>query len=461
MRIYRKQKMQIKTVKIDMTDGPILSKLLKFSIPLVFSSVLQLLFNAADVVVVGRFAGDNSLAAVGSTGSIINLLLGLFLGLSTGTTVVAAHYFGAGDKENLKETVHTAILLSVISGIFLTIIGIIFTEPILILMKSPDEVRPLSAVYLRIYFAGITASMIYNFGSALLRAKGDTQRPLYILLSAGILNVVLNLIFVIVLKMDVAGVALATIISQVISAFLVILILLREPDEFHLSLHKIKLNSHILGKILKIGVPAGFQGMMFSISNIVIQSSINSFGPICIAGNAAGQNLEGFVYISMNGFSQGNLTFCSQNLGAKKIDRVKKVTFISQITVFVVGFVLGYGAMLILKPLLSIYSTNPEVIDAGYGRLAVIFRTYFLCGIMDCMANSIRGIGHSLKPAIVTIFGVCVLRLVWIGVMFSIPQFHIPLIVYLSYPISWIVTWTILTIIFISLIKKIEKQYQL
>ncbi|MCI5606744.1 MAG: MATE family efflux transporter [Spirochaetia bacterium] len=449
--------MQSKNNQIDMTEGPILSKLLKFSIPLVFSSILQLLFNAADVVVVGRFAGDNSLAAVGSTGPLINLLIGLFLGLSTGTNVVAAHYIGSGKKDELSNTIHTSMLLSVFSGIFLTVVGVIFTKPILRLMKSPDEVIDLSAIYLRIYFGGITASMVYNFGSALLRARGDTKRPLFILLFSGIINVILNLIFVIIFHMNVAGVALATIISQTVSAVIVVIILLKEKDDFLFDLKKLKIHPHILGKIIRIGVPAGFQGMMFSFSNMVIQSSINSFGPICVAGNSAGQNLEGFVYLSMNGFSQGNLTFCSQNFGAKKMDRVKKVTIISQLLILVVGFALGFTALAFVRPLLSIYTTNPKIIEVGVQRLTIIFSTYTLCGIQDCMANSIRGCGKSLKPAIVTIFGICILRLVWISIMFNIPEYHVPLTVYLSYPISWIITWIILTVIFIRLYKNLNK----
>ncbi|MBR2105781.1 MAG: MATE family efflux transporter, partial [Treponema sp.] len=291
--------------QIDMTEGSIFNKLVKFSIPLVFSSFLQVLFNAVDVIVVGRFAGDNSLAAVGSTGSLVNLLVNLFMGLSIGTNVVAAHYFGAKKSKELKDTVHTAILVSVYSGIALTIIGVFGAEYILKLMQAPKEVLDLAAVYLKIYFLGITATMVYNFGSALLRAKGDTKRPLYILSLAGILNLILNLIFVIVFKMNVAGVAIATVISQVLSAILVVRILLKEEDSFRLNLKQLKINSHILLKIVKIGIPAGCQGIMFSFSNVIIQSSINTFGAIAIAGNSAALNLEGFIYTAMNGFSQG------------------------------------------------------------------------------------------------------------------------------------------------------------
>lgn len=430
-----------RTNQIDMTEGPIFGKLLKFSIPLIASSILQLLFNAADVVVVGRFAGDNSLAAVGSTGSLINLLINLFMGLSVGTNVVAANYFGAQKKDDLRDTVHTAILVSIYSGLILTVVGVLGAKPILTFMQAPAEVLNLAALYLRIYFGGITATMVYNFGSAILRAKGDTQRPLYILFGAGILNFILNLIFVIIFKMDVAGVGLATVISQVISAVLVILILIREPDDFHLNLKKLRINRMIFIRIVKIGLPAGFQGIMFSFSNVIIQSSINTFGPVMIAGNAAAVNLEGFIYTSMNGFSQGSLTFCSQNLGAGKVDRIRKVVWISQVSIIVIGALLS-GIFLLLGPVfLGIFTKSDEVVQAGMKRLWIIFTTYYLCGMMDGMANSIRGIGHSLMPVISSLIGACLFRIIWLFTIFLIPQFHTPTTIFLSYPISWILTF--------------------
>lgn len=446
----------IKFHQIDMTQGAIFPKLLEFSVPLIFSSILQLLFNAADIVVVGRFAGDNSLAAVGSTGSLINLLVNLFMGLSIGTNVLAANYFGQKNKNKLQETVHTSMLISVISGIILTIIGVIFTTPILEFMQTPEEVLKLASIYLRIYFYGITSSMIYNFGSALLRAQGDTKRPLLILLLSGIVNIILNLIFVINFKLDVAGVAYATVISQTISAIIVVIILLKEDNDFKLNLKKLSINPHIFAKLVKIGVPAGFQGIMFSFSNIIIQSAINSFGPILIAGNSAAISLEGFVYTSMNGFSQGALTFTSQNLGAGKKDRIKKVVIISQFSIIVIGLVLGWLGILFDNQLLSIYSKSPDVINAGKIRVFVIFSTYFLCGIMDAMANSIRGCGHSLLPAIVTIFCVCFFRIFYLATFFRIPQFHSPFYIFLSYPVSWFIAWIIHLICFIVIFKKIK-----
>ncbi|MCR4735713.1 MAG: MATE family efflux transporter [Treponema sp.] len=445
--------------QIDMTEGSIFSKLMKFSLPLIISNLLQLMFNAADVIVVGRFAGDNSLAAVGSTGSLINLLVNLFTGLSIGTNVVAANYFGAKRKGELKETVHTAILLSLISGLILTAIGVTFTKPILKLMQAPEEVLNLAALYLKVYFGGITATMIYNFGSALLRAKGDTERPLFILFIAGILNVLLNLLFVIKFKMDVAGVALATVISQVLASFLVILILLFEKDDFKLDLKMLKMNGAILAKIIKIGLPAGLQGIVFSFSNVIIQSSINSFGPLAIAGNSAASNIEGFVYTSMNGFSQGALTFCSQNMGAGKLNRIKKLVFISQIIIIIIGEGLGWFVYLTGPTLLGFYSKNPQVIEHGMIRLSLICTTYALCGMMDCMANTIRGIGHSLIPMIVTLIGACGLRLLYLATVFQLPAFHSEFMIFLSYPISWFVTYAFLVIAFILIFKKKLDQF--
>ena len=447
----------MKNTQINMTEGPIFSKLLKFSVPLIFSSLLQLLFNAADVVVVGRFAGDNSLAAVGSTGSLVNLLINLFMGLSIGTNVVAAHYFGAGKHKHVQDTVHTAILLSVISGIILTAVGVLLTKPILVLMQAPTEVLNLAAIYLRIYFGGITATMVYNFGSALLRAKGDTQRPLIILFVSGIINVILNLIFVICFKLDVAGVGWATVISQCISAILVIIILIRETDDFHLDFRCLKLDSHIFARIVKIGLPAGFQGIMFSFSNVIIQSSVNSFGASLIAGNAAACNLEGFIYTSMNGFSQGALTFCSQNMGAKKPDRIKKVVWISQLSIIVIGAVMGGIFLLFGHGLLGIYSKSEEVIACGMGRLKIIFTTYYLCGMMDGLANSIRGIGHSLMPVISSLLGACIFRIIWLATVFQLPQFHIPATIFLSYPISWILTFMVNLVWYNKYIRKLTQ----
>lgn len=429
-----------KSYQIDMTSGPILMKLLGFSIPLIFSSTLQLLFNAADVIVVGRFAGENSLAAVGATGALINLMVNLFVGLSVGTTVVTAHFFGAGKESAVEQSVHTGVLMSLYSGIILTVVGIIGTRFILQFMQVPVEIFGLASLYLKVYFAGITASMVYNFGSALLRAKGDTRRPMYYLLFAGIINVILNLIFVIVFKMDVAGVALATIISQCVSAFLVIRALIKEEGEFHLDLRRLRIEREILIRVIKIGVPAGFQGMVFSLSNIVIQSAINGFGAQVVAGSSAAGNIEGFIYTAMNGFAQGALTFSSQNLGAGRLDRVRRSVVVSELSVLVTGLVLGGSVFLFRNFFLGLYSDNPAVIAAGATRITIICLLYALCGMMETTANMVRGLGHSLLPMVVSIAGVCGMRILWIATIFQVPRFHTFEVLFYSYPVTWTIT---------------------
>ncbi len=446
-----------KTYKIDMTSGPILPKLLKLALPLMLSSVLQLLFNAADIVVVGNFASDQSLAAVGSTSALVNLMTNLFLGLSTGANILTSHYMGAKDSEKVEKTIHTSILLSIISGAILTVVGVLFADKLLLLMKTPKDVLPLSTLYLRIYFAGMVAMMIYNFGSSILRSKGDTKRPLYFLTFAGVINVVLNLIFVIVLKMDVAGVALATVISQCVSAFLIILCLIRETDEFHFDLKKLSLDMAITKKLLSIGVPAGFQGVCFSLSNVVIQSSINSFGSIVMAGSAAAASIEGFIWVSMNAFSQGALTFVSQNIGAKKFSRVNKIAFISCACAAAAGLIFGNIAFLLAKPLLSIYDKRPEVIDAGVIRMQYVCCLYFLCGIMDCIVGSIRGMGYAVAPTIVSLLGACGLRILWIFTIFKIEKYHTIAMLFLSYPLSWAITFLVHLACFYFMRKKFPK----
>jgi len=442
--------------QIDMTTGGIVQKLLIFSIPIIFSGILQLVFNAADIIVVGQFAGDESLAAVGATSSLINLLIGLFTGLATGTNVIAANYLGAQKLENVKKTVHTSIIVSIFAGIFLTIIGISFAKPILKLMKIPSEVLPLATVYLKIYFGGITTTMLYNFGSSLLRAKGDTKRPLYVLLIAGIINVILNLLFVIVFKMNVAGVALATIISQGFSAVCILFMLVQEKNEFKLTLKNLKFDKHIFIKMIKIGVPAGFQGMMFSFSNVIIQSAINSFGAVIIAGNSAALSIEGFVYIAMNGFAQGTLTFTSQNYGAKKYDRIKTVAITSEIIVLLIGTILGGIVILFSEQILSLYTKSQDALEAGKIRLLVICSVYCLCGMMDVIGNIIRGIGHSILPMIVTLAGACGLRILWIATLFQIPKFHSTYTIYFSYPVSWLITFLIEVICFTFIFRKMK-----
>jgi putative MATE family efflux protein len=443
--------------QIDMTEGAILPKLLKFSIPLMLSSVLQLLFNAADVVVVGRFAGELSLAAVGSTSSLVNFLVNSFLGISIGCNVAAANFLGAGDTKKVNLTVHTSIVLSLVSGIVITVIGLTFNRTILEVMGSPEEVLPLSALYLKIYFSGITATVIYNFGSALLRAKGDTKRPLYILFAAGIINVILNLIFVIFFKMNVAGVAWATVLSQCFSAGAVLFLLFREDEAFRLDLRKLSVNKEILIKILKIGVPAGLQSSMFSFSNMVIQSTVNSFGSVAVAGSSVSQSIEGFVWLSMNAVAQGSLTFVSQNMGAHKTDRVKKTVSVSLLTVCAVSALVSGLGLLFCRQICSIYTLNEEVILKAQERFLVIAASYFTCGIMDVTANCLRGMGRSLMPAVVTLIFVCGSRLLYLFTVFKMPVIHSFQNIFISYPLSWILTFVILYSSYRYIIKEMSQ----
>ncbi len=448
-----------KKYEIDMCNGPILKKMLLFALPLMLSSILQLLFNAADIVVVGRFAGDDSLAAVGSTSSLINLLTNLFIGLSVGANVLVARYFGAKKEEELRDTVHTAMTLSLIGGAVLTVIGVVGAPIILEWMQSPPEVFSLAVIYLRVYFAGITATMVYNFGSSILRAIGDTKRPLYFLSIAGVVNVVLNLIFVIVFRWGVFGVGIATVISQVISAALVIRCLLREQDGIRLDLKRLGINKGKLLQIMQIGLPAGFQGMLFSLSNVVIQSSVNSFGATIVAGNSAAQNIEGFVYVGMNAFYQAAISFMGQNVGAGKYKRVNKILYAAETCVIVIGFGLSMIVLLFAEPLLSLYTDSPAVVEAGTVRLGIICATYFLCGMMDVMVGALRGLGYSIAPMIVSLLGACAFRLLWIATVFQIDRFHTIKTVYISYPISWTVTFLAHVITFVIVRKKLKKRW--
>ena len=422
----------------DLTSGPMLKKIILFSLPLAASSILQLLFNAADVVVVGRFAGSTALAAVGSNGALINLLVNLFVGLSLGANVVAARCFGARDEQGVQDTVHTAVALGLVSGVLLAGVGFFAARGLLELMSSPEDVIDLSTLYLKIYFLGMPMTMLYNFSSALLRAVGDTKRPLVCLATAGVINVALNLVFVIGFHMSVAGVALATIISQTVSACMVTLLLIKEEGPLHLDLRKLRFHKGALGQILRIGLPAGLQSTVFSLSNVVIQSAVNSFGSTVVAGNSAASNIEGFVYTAMNAFAQAAVTFTSQNVGARRYDNLDRVMRNCLLCAVVVGVLLGGGAFLGGDLLLHCYSTDEAVIAAGLARMRIICTTYFLCGCMDTLASCLRGRGYSVLPMVVSLVGSCLLRLVWIATVFQL--FRSTTTLYISYPLSWILT---------------------
>lgn len=438
--------------RIDMVNGPLAGKLLLFALPLMLSSILQLLFNAADVIVVGRFAGKEALAAVGSTSSLINLLVNLFIGFSVGTNVVVARDLGAGRQEDVRRSVHTSITVALGSGLLLLAIGTLLCRQMLELMGSPEDVIDLSTLYLRIYFCGMPANMLYNFGAAILRAQGDTRRPLYFLSVAGVTNVALNLFFVISLKMSVAGVALATIISQYISAGLVVLALMRDKGPLRLELKALCFDKRVVRRILQVGLPAGFQGVVFSISNVVIQSSVNSFGSTVIAGSSASSNIEGFVYASMNAFYQTALTFTSQNYGACQCKRVDRVLLLCMLYSALVGLALGNLAYFFGHPLASIYAPGQEeVIAQAVARLRIICTTYFLCGLMDVPVGTLRGIGYSVVPMIVSLVGACGTRLLWVATVFQFVR--TPSMLYLSYPVSWTITALVHYIFFLSIRK--------
>lgn len=440
---------------MDMCNGPLLKKIILFAIPLMLSGVLQLLFNAADVIVVGRFTGNEALAAVGSTSSLINLLINLFVGVSVGANVLLGKHIGARDEENASKTVHTAVTFALVVGIAMIFVGFFLSRPLLELMGTPEDVINLSVLYMRIYFVGMPAFMFYNFGAALLRAVGDTKRPLYFLTLAGIINVIFNLIFVIVFHMGVAGVALATIISEGISAFLVFLCLKGADGVLHLDHRSLSFHKDDAIQMMKIGLPAGLQGCIFSVSNVLIQSSVNSFGSIAMAGNTASANLEGFVYNAMNSLYQTSLSFTSQNMGAKKYKRVDKILIECLVIVMIVGIVMGGGAYLIGTSLLSIYSSDPQVISYGLLRMSLICVPYFLCGMMDVFVGSLRGMGYSVMPMLVSLTGACLFRIVWIFTIFATNRSLF--VLYFSYPVSWALTATAHLICYMIVRKKVFK----
>ena len=439
-----------------MTEGDLMSKILLFSLPLMASSLLQLLFNAADIIVVGKFAGHQSLAAVSSTSALINLIVNIFIGLSVGTNVLVARFIGANQYDDISKTVHTSIYISIVGGILLTIFGLFMAKPLLELMNTPADVIDLAALYLRIYFLGMVAQLIYNYGAAILRAKGDTKRPLYFLFIAGVVNVILNLILVIVFHLDVAGVAIATVISQIISAVFIFYCLMGESDAMRLHVKQIRLDKEKFLQILEIGLPAGIQGSIFSISNVLIQTSVNSFGSTIMAGNGAAANIEGFVYAGMNAFYQSCLTFTGQNYGAKKFDRILKTLGSCLFLVTVTGLVLGVGAWFFGDILLSIYASEQAVIEAGLIRLFYVSMPYFLCGIMDVMVGSLRGLGYSIVPMIVSLIGACGLRILWLVTVF--PMYNTIDSIYISYPVSWTITALVHMITFLIIIPRVKRK---
>lgn len=430
--------MKRKSYEIDMCNGSLLPKILLFSIPLMLSSILQLLFNAADMVVVGRFAGSSALAAVGANASLINLLTNLFIGFSVGVNVLVARFYGAKKEQEISETVHSAIILSLVCGIGLMAFGMVVAPQILVLMGTPGDVLSQAVLYIRIYFAGMPVILLYNFGSAILRAVGDTQRPLYYLFAAGVINIILNLIFVIGFQLSVAGVALATVLSQVVSAGLILRCMTKMEGGCKVEWKKLRMKKEKVIQIVRIGFPAGLQGTVFSLSNVMIQSSVNSFGSVAMAGNTAASNIEGFIYMAMNSYHQTALSFTSQNFGAGNYKRIGKVLLECLAMVTGVGLVMGWTAYLCGNQLLGIYSSDPKVVEVGLLRLSVICTTYCLCGIMDVLVGELRGLGYAVMPMIVSLIGACGFRILWIFTVFQ--SHHSLLSLYISYPVSWILT---------------------
>ena len=445
----------------DLTSGPLLSGIIAYTVPIILTSVLQLLFNAADLVVVGRFRGSLAVGAVGVTGAITNRIVNLFIGLSIGAGVSVAHAIGAKQDKQLHRLIHTSMFVALAGGALLTIIGVSCSGLFLRLMDTPADILPLSTTYMRIYFCGMTFTMVYNFCAAILRAAGDTKSPLLYLTIAGVLNVALNLFFVMVCGMSVEGVALATIISQAVSAVLVVRALMRRTDGCHLELGEILPHKPQLLRIIRIGLPAGIQGCLFSISNVIIQSSINSFGDTVVSGSAAAANIEGFVYVAMNAFYQTTINYTGQNVGAHRYDRVKKILLLCSICVTVTGILLGGGVYIAAKPLLSIYITDsPEAIAYGVTRMMFVGLPYFLCGLMEVSTGGLRGMGASMAPMIISVLGVCGIRLGWIYTIFQDPRFHSLESLFVSYPISWIITLLIQFAAFVVVYRRHVKQFK-
>ncbi len=447
----------LRSRSVDMVNGPLLQNMLLFSVPLMLTNLLQMMFNAADTVVVGRFAGQQALAAVGSTGSLCGLIISLFNGLSVGSNVLIARYLGSGDHDKIEKSVHTSMTMAMICGVFLTVIGFFASKPMLQMMATPADIIDLSELYMRIYFVGTFFMLIYNFGAAILRSKGDTKRPLFFLCVSGITNMVLNLVFVVVFEMSVAGVALATVISQALAALLVCITLVKEIDSTHLDFKRLGIDGPMALDIIRIGVPAGLQGVVYSISNVVVQSSINSFGSSAIvAGNSAANNVENFVYIGMGAFTQACITFTSQNVGANNLGRVKDIYKQSMFLTVASSVVIGFLAWYFGEFFLGFYTTDAAVIEAGMVRLLWVTMPLVLNGILDVFVCSMRGMGYSSMPTILMLVGICGVRLTWLWTVF--PAHRSLDVIYMCYPLSWTVTSAILGILWVRCYRDMMKK---
>ena len=424
--------------EIDMCNGSIMDKLVSFALPLMLSGILQLMFNAVDIIVVGRFSGSEALAAVGSTTALINVFTNLFIGISLGANVLAARFFAAGRKEEMSETVHTSITLALISGILMAFVGLVFSKGALELMGTPEDVIGLSTLYMRIYFMGMPFFMLYNYGAAILRAVGDTKRPLYFLIIAGVINAGLNMVLVIVFGLGVAGVGIATVFSQMVSCVLVLTCLCRTEGSYKLSFSKLSMKGYYLKQIFQVGIPAGIQSTVINFSNALLQSSVNSFGSTAMAGYTAANNILGFLYVSINSVTQACMSFTSQNFGVGKYKRMDRVLIDCMILSVGAAFVLGCGAYFFGAEILQIYTEEADVIQCGVEILSITTVPYFLCGIMDLFPGALRGMGYSAVPMVLSIIGTVGMRVLWIFAFFS--QHRSLYFLFISYPASWIAT---------------------
>lgn len=441
--------------EIDMCNGSIMNKLISFSIPLMISGILQLAFNAVDIVVVGRFSGSESLAAVGSTTALINVFTNLFIGISLGANVLAARFYAAGREKEMSETVHTAITFAIISGVVMALVGLFFSRGALELMGTPDNVINLSTLYMKIYFLGMPFFMLYNYGAAILRAVGDTKRPLFFLIVAGVINACLNLLLVIVFHLGVAGVAIATVTAQCVSCILVLRCLYKSESSYQLRFSKLMIKKVYLGQIFQVGIPAGIQSTVINFSNVLLQSSVNSFGSVAMAGYTAANNIFGFLYASINAVTQACMSFTSQNYGVRKFKRMDKVLANCAILSIIVSVVIGGGSYLLGHQILGIYTKQEDVIQCGMEILSISTIPYFLCGLMDMIPGSMRGVGYSAVPMILSIIGTVGTRLVWIYGVF--PEHRSLYVLFMSYPVSWGLTIVMQAICLVFVRRKIRK----
>ncbi|MFL0245627.1 MATE family efflux transporter [Candidatus Clostridium stratigraminis] len=438
-----------------MCSGPLFNKILIFALPIMAMYILQLMFNTADMVVVGRFSGSKALAAVGATGSLINLIITLFMGLSVGTTVIVAQDFGANNREAVSRSVHTSIAVSIIGGLIVMVVGIVFCRPLLSMMGTPEDIISLSVLYMKIYFISTPATMVYNFAAAILRAASDSRRPMYYLIITGTLHVIFNLFFVIVLHMNVAGVASATVISEYLSALLIMMCLYRCDGAIRFIPQKMHIDRTKLKDIVRIGLPAGMQGLLFSISNVLIQSAVNSFGSTMVAASAAAGNVENYIGTTMNAYYNAAIAFTGQNMGAKKYDRIDTIAKVSTVLIFATWILLGGAILLLGRPLLGIYTSDPEVIKLGILRLNIMIAAFFTCGIMNVYPGLTRGMGYSILPMLCTLVGACIMRIVWLATIFTWHPTEIML--FLCYPVTWALAGLGQVIIYLYARRQIRK----